>query len=121
MSISATASAIAPAECKNDRRDKDSGGRSNQAASLALQAFMSMDRAVALVDPDGHMLLPNLVFDRLFSGTNVLERINRIARDNNGRSDCQIQLGDGRAFWVETIPMDDGWLGSAYDMTERSA
>jgi len=121
MSISATASAIAPAECKNDRRDKDSGGRSNQAASLALQAFMSMDRAVALVDPDGHMLLPNLVFDRLFSGTNVLERINRIARDNNGRSDCQIQLGDGRAFWVETIPMDDGWLVSAYDMTERSA
>lgn len=88
---------------------------------MALQAFMSMDRAVALVDPDGHMLLPNLVFDRLFSGTNVLERINRIARDNNGRSDCQIQLGDGRAFWVETIPMDDGWLVSAYDMTERSA
>ena len=80
---------------------------------------MSMDRAVALVGPDGKMLLPNSVFDKLFGGTDLLDRINRDARANNGKCDCQIDLGDGRAYWVETIPMRDGWLVSAYDMNER--
>jgi diguanylate cyclase (GGDEF)-like protein len=88
---------------------------------LALKAFMSMNRAVAIVGPDGKLLLPNLIFDKLFGDTELLDRINRDASVNNGKSDCQITLCDGRAFWVETIPMDDGWLVSAYNMTERSA
>ena len=82
---------------------------------------MSMNRAVAIVGPDGKLLQPNLVFEKLFGDTEILDRINRDASANNGKSDCEIALPDGRAFWVETIPMDGGWLVSAYEMTERSA
>jgi diguanylate cyclase (GGDEF)-like protein len=103
------------------RHGNDSAGRSDLAAELALKAFMSMDRAVAIVGPDGKLLLPNLVFDRLFAGTELFDRINRDAGASNGKSDRKITLDDGRAFWVETIPMDGGWLISAYNMTERSA
>lgn len=81
---------------------------------------MSMDRAVAIVGPDGKLLLPNYMFDQTFGGSDLLDRINRDACANNGKSDRQITLADGRAFWVETIPMEDGWLVSAYSMTERS-
>lgn len=90
-------------------------------AELALKAFMSMNRAVAIVGPDGKLLQPNLVFEKLFGDTELLDRVNREAGANNGKSDCRITLSDGRAFWVETIPMDGGWLVSAYDMSERSA
>src|SRR5580704_1353751 len=121
MAISATASPIAPAGSSKHRRGNDSAGRSDRAAKLALNAFMSMNRAVAIVGADGKLLLPNLIFDKLFGDTELLDRINRDASANNGKSDCQITLSDGRAFWVETIPMDDGWLVSAYNMTERSA
>ena len=82
---------------------------------------MSMNRAVAIVGPDGKLLQPNLIFEKLFGDTELLDRINRDAGANNGKSDCQVTLSDGRAFWVETIPMDGGWLVSAYDMSERSA
>lgn len=82
---------------------------------------MSMNRAVAIIGSDGKLLLPNFVFDKTFGGTDLLDRINRDASANNGKSDRQITLADSRAFWVETIPMEDGWLVSAYDMTERSA
>ena len=82
---------------------------------------MSMNRAGAIFGPDGQLLLPNLIFDKLFGGTELLDCINRDASANNGKSDRQITLADGRAFWVETIPMDGGWLVSAYHMTERSA
>jgi len=82
---------------------------------------MSMDRAVAIVGPDGKLLQPNIVFARLFGDSELIDRINRDAGAHNGKTDRQITLSDGRAFWVETIPMDDGWLVSAYSMTERSA
>jgi diguanylate cyclase (GGDEF)-like protein len=114
MAISATA--IVPAGPPKRRR-----GSSIRGAELALKAFMSMDRAVAIVGPDGKLLLPNMAFDQLFGDGELLDRINREARANNGKSDRQITLADGRAFWVETIPMEDGWLVSAYNMTERSA
>ena len=104
-----------------DRHGTDSAGRSVQAAQLALRAFTSMNRAVAIFGPDGQMLLPNAVFDKLFKDTELFDHINRDAGANNGKTDRQITLADGRAFWVETIPMDGGWLVSAYSMTERSA
>jgi diguanylate cyclase (GGDEF)-like protein len=121
MASSAIVASIDAAESSKRRRGDDSADRSDRAAELALKAFMSMDRAVAIVGPDGKLLQPNLVFERLFADTEFLDRINRDASANNGKSDCEITLPDGRTFWVETIPMDGGWLVSAYEMTERSA
>jgi diguanylate cyclase (GGDEF)-like protein len=121
MLRSAPVTEIGPAEASKSRYGDDSAERSERAAKLAFKAFMSMDRAVAIVGPDGRLLQPNLVFERLFGDAELLDRINRDAGANNGKSDCQITLSDGRAFWVETIPMDGGWLVSAYDMSERSA
>src|ERR1700749_4225370 len=121
MSHSTSVTRAGPIDALKDRHDKDSADRSERAARLAFKAFMSMDRAVAIVGPDGELLQPNLVFAKLFGDSELLDRINREAGANNGKSDCQITLSDGRAFWVETIPMDGGWLVSAYDMSERSA
>ncbi len=121
MHKSASSPRIDPLEASKSRYGNDSAERSERAVSLAFKAFMSMDRAVAIVGPDGKLLQPNLVFAKLFGNSELLDRINRDAGANNGKSDCQITLSDGRAFWVETIPMDGGWLVSAYDMSERSA
>jgi diguanylate cyclase (GGDEF)-like protein len=121
MAVSASTSPIDPAGSPKHRQGLDSGGRSDRAAALAFKAFMSMNRAVAIVGPDGRLLQPNLSFEKLFGDTELLDRINRDAGANDGKTDCQITLSDGRAFWVETIPMDGGWLVSAYDMSERSA
>ena len=82
---------------------------------------MSMSRAVAIIGDDGQMLQPNLAFETLFGDTDLLARVNSEAIANDGKSDRAITLRDGRAFWVETIPMEGGWLVSAYEMTERSA
>jgi diguanylate cyclase (GGDEF)-like protein len=121
MPISAAISAFDPAAISKRRRGDDSAQRSNRAAELALKAFMSMDRAVAIVGEDGKLLQPNLVFQKLFGDTELLDRINCEAGANRGKTDRQLTLADGRTFWVETIPMDGGWLVSAYEMTERSA
>ena len=121
MGTSAKSSATALAGSTKHPHGEDLSGRTARAAELALSAFMSMDRAVALFGPDGKMLLPNTVFDRLFGDSELLDHINRDAGANAGKTDRQITLSDGRAFWVETIPMDGGWLVSAYSMTERSA
>jgi diguanylate cyclase (GGDEF)-like protein len=109
---------IGPAK---NRRRANPDDRSERAEKLAFKAFMSMDRAIAIVGPDGKLLQPNLAFERVFGDTDILDRINREAGANNGKTDCQITLADGHAFWVETIPMDGGWLVSAYDMSERAA
>jgi diguanylate cyclase (GGDEF)-like protein len=121
MAIAATDSPIDPAGSPKHRKARNSAGRSDRAAQLALSAFMSMNRAVAIMGPDGKLLMPNLVFEKLFADTELFDRINRDAGANNGKCERQITLADGRAFWVETIPMDGGWLVSAYSMTERSA
>jgi len=120
MTIPATISQVVPAGLSTHKHRDDSTRRSDRGAELALKAFMSMDRAVAIMGPDGKLLLPNYIFQQTFGDTDLLDRINREASANNGKSDRQITLADGRAFWVETIPMEDGWLVSAYSMTERS-
>jgi diguanylate cyclase (GGDEF)-like protein len=111
---------IAAARSKPERRGRPAG-RSDRAAALALTAFTSMSRAVAIVGPDGKLLLPNLMFDKLFGASDLLDLINPEASRNDGKSDRQVDLPGGRSFWVETIPMEGGWLVSAYDMTERLA
>jgi diguanylate cyclase (GGDEF)-like protein len=121
MGIYTTAAAAAVVSSSKPRRGNDSVGRSDRAVDLALSAFMSMSRAVAIVGLDGKLLLPNLMFDKLFGDSELLDLINPDASRNDGKSDRQITLRDGRAFWVETIPMEDGWLVSAYNMTERLA
>jgi diguanylate cyclase (GGDEF)-like protein len=121
MAIVSAASPIAPAAPSETGRGDDSADRTERAAGLALSAFMSMSRAVAIIGPDSQLLLANALFDKLFGDTDILNRVNPDASRNDGKSDCQIKLADGRAFWVETIPIDDGWLVSAYNMTERLA
>jgi diguanylate cyclase (GGDEF)-like protein len=112
---------ISATAAPKSHRGNGSIDRSDRASALALSAFMSMSRAVAIMGPDGELLLANLMFDRLFGDSDLLDRITPEARRNDGKSDRQIDLPDGRAFWIETIPMDDGWLVSAYDMSERLA
>jgi diguanylate cyclase (GGDEF)-like protein len=113
-------SPIAAARTKSERGGRQAG-RPDRAAALALSAFTSMSRAVAIVGPDGQLLLPNSMFEKLFGATDLLGLINPDAMRNDGKSDRQIELPDGRTFWVETIPMEGGFLVSAYDMTERKA
>jgi diguanylate cyclase (GGDEF)-like protein len=121
MVNASTASRSVPAKPSKQRRSEVSVDRSDRASALALRAFMSMSRAVAIAGPDGKLLLPNLMFDKLFGESELLDIVAPDACRNDGKTDRQIDLPDGRSFWVETIPMDDGWLVSAYNMTERLA
>lgn len=121
MVISTSAAPISPVSPPEHRLSNHSSQSPGRAAELALSAFMSMARAVAILGPDRKLLLPNLEFEKLFRHSDLLDRIHHDASRNDGKSDCQITLPDGRAFWVETIPMEDGWLVSAYNMAERSA
>src|SRR3954471_19151622 len=113
-------SQIAVAKSKSERGARPTG-RPDRAAVLALSAFTSMSRAVAIVGPDGQLLIANPMFEKLFGGSNLLDAINPDAMRNDGKSDRQIDMPDGRTFWIETIPMEGGWLVSGYDMTERKA
>jgi diguanylate cyclase (GGDEF)-like protein len=113
-------SQIAVAKSKSERGGRPTG-RPDRAAVLALSAFTSMSRAVAIVGPDGQLLIANPMFEKLFGGSNLLDAINPDAMRNDGKSDRQIDMPDGRTFWIETIPMEGGWLVSGYDMTERKA
>jgi diguanylate cyclase (GGDEF)-like protein len=121
MVISTGAAPLLPADPPEYRHSTDSAGRRGRAAELAFGAFMSMARAVAIVGTDGKLIMPNRAFDKLFRDSDLIDRINYDASRNGGKGDRQITLPDGRAFWVETIPMEDGWLVSAYNMSERSA
>jgi diguanylate cyclase (GGDEF)-like protein len=121
MVIAAGVAPLVPADPSDPQRSSDAADRPGRPAELALSAFMSMARAVAIVGRDGKLIMPNLAFDRLFHDSDLVDRINCDAGRNDGKSDRRITLPDGRSFWVETIPMEDGWLVSAYDMTERSA
>jgi diguanylate cyclase (GGDEF)-like protein len=98
--------------------DRSETGRASHAserpAALALKAFMTMSRAIAIVAPDGRPLLCNQMFTSLFGDEDLVEHI---SRDDNR----QVTIADGRTFWVESIQMDDGWLISAFDMTDRMA
>jgi len=116
MTASATASERARDGSAVIRHGAESTGgiAASRAAALALNAFMSMKRAVAIVGPDRKLLMHNLLFDELFGGRDLIDRIS-----DNDWHDCQIIIPDGRVFWVESIAMDDGWLVSAFDMTER--
>jgi hypothetical protein len=79
MTISTSISPTEPAGLSEHRRHSDSDRRSDRAAELAFKAFMSMNRAVAIVGPDGKLLQPNLIFEKLFGDTELLDRINRDA------------------------------------------
>src|SRR5271156_5250200 len=85
-----SATAIAAAGSTKRRSGNDSAARSDRnsdrGAELELKAFMSMDRAVAIVGPDGKLLLPNLIFSQLFGDGELLDRINRDACANNGKT-----------------------------------
>ncbi|WP_366558567.1 bifunctional diguanylate cyclase/phosphodiesterase [Rhodopseudomonas sp.] len=105
------ATRTAKARCRDDSVGRATTSR---AATVAFNAFMSMSRAAAIVGSDGKLLMQNLMFDELFSNCGLIERIY-----GNQWQDCQIAIPDGRVFRVEAITMDDGWLVSAFDMTDR--
>ena len=83
--------------------------RLDRAAALAFNAFMSMDRAVAIVGPAGELLQPNLVFQKLFGNTDLIDRIRHDACTNNGKSDSKITLSpDLPRFRGEVSVWDQG-------------
>jgi diguanylate cyclase (GGDEF)-like protein len=127
MSNPATASRIlAPNQMSEPRRHDDgtAAARRQAAAELALHAFTNMDRAAAIVGADGELLLTNNAFSELLDHGDeaaMLAQINAEA----GRTGCKIirelETPGGRTIGFETLPLPEGWLVSAADITDTLA
>jgi diguanylate cyclase (GGDEF)-like protein len=94
------------------------------AAELALHVFMEMDRAAAIVQADGRLLLTNNAFTELFNREDAaaaLVRVNAEAGRTRIKVTREIALPDGRTIGFETLPLREGWLVSAADMTDTLA
>ena len=107
MHRSASAPQISALEASNSRHGKDSADRSERAASLAFKAFMSMDRAVAIVGPDGKTASAQ-------SGLRQIVRQLGAARSHQSRcrrQQRQERLPDHSFRWPRVLGRDDtdGW------------
>jgi diguanylate cyclase (GGDEF)-like protein len=93
------------------------------AAELALTTFIEMDRAAAIVGPDGALRLTNDAFAELFGGNDhavaALAAINAEAARSAARVVQEVALPNGRTIGFETLPLEQGWLLSAFDVTGR--
>jgi diguanylate cyclase (GGDEF)-like protein len=94
------------------------------AAELALHAFVDMERAAAIVQADGQLLLTNKAFTELFGrddAAEALARINAEARRTRLKVIREVEFPNGRTIGFETLPLQQGWLVSAADITDRLA
>uniref|UniRef100_Q07V94 Diguanylate cyclase/phosphodiesterase n=1 Tax=Rhodopseudomonas palustris (strain BisA53) TaxID=316055 RepID=Q07V94_RHOP5 len=127
MSNPATASSlIAPIQTPKPRRQNAGPAALGRevAAELALHVFMEMERAAAIVQADGRLLLTNNAFTELFKGEDAaaaLLRVNAEAGRTRLKVTREAKLPDGRTLGFETLPLPEGWLVSAADMTATLA
>ena len=94
------------------------------AAELALHVFIEMERAAAIVQADGQLLLTNKAFTELFGSNDAAEalaRINADARRTRLKVVREVEFPNGRMIGFETLPLGQGWLVTAADITDRLA
>ncbi|WP_415914788.1 putative bifunctional diguanylate cyclase/phosphodiesterase [Rhodopseudomonas palustris] len=125
MPIRATSQSHALAQQSNSRSGSAPlDGGPEQAATLALSVFMQMGQAAALIGDDGRLLLSNSVFDDLFGAegaAGILDPFSSEATRKGSKIDRQVSFPDGRTFGIEILPVQEGRLITAGDITDHLA
>lgn len=123
MSSRATVSATATYVSSRCLNELTSPERRQAAAELALESFLEMQRAAAIVGARGDLRLTNEAFAKLFGDSGnaalLLAGVNAEAARARQRVVRELALPDGRMLVIETTPLGQGWLLTATDASER--
>jgi diguanylate cyclase (GGDEF)-like protein len=99
--------------------------RTDGVAAVALSALNNLDRAVAVLDPEGRVLLENPRFGELFGSdagsAELRDCMGPAAAWTERTWRCEIARRDGRVFSIETVRLPQGLLVTAEDISERLA
>jgi diguanylate cyclase (GGDEF)-like protein len=99
--------------------------RTDSAAAVALSALNNLDRAVAVLDPEGCVLLENPRFSELFAGEAGAAELRECVGPATARPDRagqgQIARPDGRILSIETVRIPQGLLVTAEDISDQVA
>ena len=97
--------------------------RRQAVADLALDTFLEMGRAAAIVGTHGELRLVNDAFTELFGGvdglTARLAKINADVAASGGRLIHEVTLPDGRTVGLEVTPLEQGCLITGFDISRR--
>ncbi len=97
--------------------------RRQAVADLALDTFLEMGRAAAIVGANGELRLVNDAFTELFGGvedlTARLAKINADVAVSGGRLIHEVMLPDGRTVGLEVTLLEQGCLITGFDISRR--
>jgi diguanylate cyclase (GGDEF)-like protein len=101
----------------------NAGASTDDVGTVALSALHNLSRAVAVIDPGGHVLFENAAFGKLFGDEAwAKELLDLTAADRTDRGGLrEITRRDGRTFGIETVALPQGLLVTAEDISERVA
>jgi diguanylate cyclase (GGDEF)-like protein len=107
------------------RGTRTNGQNGDDTATIALCALRNLSYAVAVVDPDGHILFENSIFSELFGAESwtaeILDAIRPAANGVNRAGPREIHRRDGRILNVETVRVPQGLLVTAEHISGRLA
>ncbi len=95
---------------------------SQRTAQLTLAAFMAIDIGLALISPDGEIVMTNPTFDLAFGAIPRDQLLARFGFDpscDDGKASRPIIFPDERIYWIDITAFTGGWLISAADISER--
>ena len=94
----------------------------DETAAIALSAFNKLNRALAVIAPDGRILLRNPLFIELFGAEKWPTELNDCIDPDADRSEpLEIALCNGRTYGIETISIPQGVLVTAEDLSAQVA
>ncbi|WP_322518298.1 GGDEF domain-containing protein [Rhodopseudomonas palustris] len=95
-----------------------------QAAGLALSAFAAIDSALAMIAPDGRILMANPAFGRLLgdiSPGDLLARLQIESWQKLEGGERTVLFPSGRSFRIRTMVLPEGYFVCAGDITDQLA
>ena len=96
--------------------------RLDETAAIALSAFNKLNRALAVIAPDGRILLRNPLFIELFGAEKWPTELDDCIDPDADRSEpLEIALCNGRTYGIETICIPQGVLVTAEDLSAQVA
>jgi len=97
---------------------------SSLAAGLALSAFATIDSALAMVAPDGRILMTNPAFDQLFGDISAEDLPTRLQIESWQQAESAeriVPFPNGRSFKIKIMALPEGYFVCAGDITDQLA
>lgn len=122
VSVIRTADLLEPQASGNAPGGAADHDPSHRTAQLTLAAFMAIDIGLALISPEGEIVMTNPMFDLAFGAIPHEQLLSRFGFDacrEGGKVARPAIFPDDRIYWVDITSFPDGWLISAADISER--